>query len=843
MMKTTTHFLFTLLLTFLVGNTTAWGQIFIPSDAPSNGEWAENTHWYYIQCMDGNGWMSISNKDDKGLTLTTTTRSNTDEEKWCLVGDATNGYRFYNKASGTNKVLGLTNSSNDTYGDSRASMIEYTDGTTTSSIADNKVGFNFICTNSSYDATNCNAFKLSGISGDYQRYLNKRGNYLSYWNHNNVSQGTNKGSSFKFVGADDFEEALLGAHKVSSLDRSAMTNLYMYTEDYYDKVSAAFQTYKNKTAVSLGETKTTEAISELQPTIQYNLPQGGEKVMIGNLQHTSLYVFAKENDRDNESGGHLGSNSTRDSYRYLFTLIKGSNGKFKFYSDYYGKYVGAVPTKNDHEYQLTDEANAGEYTLALSSTLGYCNIYDADCTYKSGATTVNAWHMVNWNNNPAGNGVVRWESAATASCFKLITDISTYTDAWDAAIIQKASNPLNAIGYVNVTDDLTAALNAFKSASTNEKGIKYKALEEAIAATPTILPETDKYYTIKCVRGSANGNYLSENYGDTKKENSETNEDTGNNAFTHGTLATNIVPALWQFEQLTADGKTDRYYIKGSNSKNYLSNTNGTQTWMRIVPESGTRGEFIFNTSSSKVNVANAVALVDKSNSSADGYVSCRNEDLHVVAWDGGNDGSSNNFLIQEVTEIPVTISAAGYATLNLPMAVNIPEGVKAYTGTESEGEIKLTEITSGIIPAETPVILEGTGSETPYKFTIAYGNTDAALTTALKGTLTPTTIADDATAYILKNGGQGIGLYKVTSTTDREIKANKAYYGSTTGSEAAPVLLFNFGQTTGIHSSTNATSTAASETNVYFDLQGRRIPCPAHGIFVKASGEKVFIK
>ena len=212
-----------------------------------------------------------------------------------------------------------------------------------------------------------------------------------------------------------------------------------------------------------------------------------------------------------------------------------------------------------------------------------------------------------------------------------------------------------------------------------------------------------------------------------------------------------------------------------------------------------------------------------------------------IESWNDNADG--NNFLIQEVTEIPVTISAAGYATLNLPMAVNIPKGVKAYTGTESEGEIKLTEITSGIIPAETPVILEGTGSETPYKFTIAYGNTDAALTTALKGTLTPTTIADDATAYILKNGGQGIGLYKVTSTTDREIKANKAYYGSTTGSEAAPVLLFNFGQTTGIHSATNATSTAASETNVYFDLQGRRIPCPAHGIFVKANGEKVFIK
>ena len=835
-MKRSTHFLITLLLTFFVGAAAAWAQVFIPSDAPTNGEWAANTHWYYIQNMDGNGWLSISNKDDNGLTLTTTTRSNTDEEKWCLVGDATNGYRFYNKASGTTKVLGLTNSSNNTYGASRASMIEYTDGTTTSSIADNEVGFNFICTSSSYDATNCNAFKLSGISDNFQRYLNNRDGYLSYWNHNNVTQGTHKGSSFNFVGVDDFEEALLAAKK-----NIKESGLFKYTESSINNVSEAIEKYKGKTSASLGEEATAQAITELKAFV-IRTPQGGEKVILGNQQH-SLYVFAKETNRNNVGGGHLGASAALDSYRFLFTLKKNSDGTFKVYSDYYGKYVGAVPTTNNLSFPLTDEANAGNFTISYSGTLGYCNIYDANCTYKSGSTTVNAWHMANWNNSPVGNGVVRWETSAQASCFKLITDISTYTDDWDAAIIKKSENPSNGIGYIKVTDNLTTALTAFKNASADEKAAKYKALEEAIAATTTMLPEIGKYYTIKCVRGPANGNYLSESYGDTQKENSETNEDTGNNALAHGTLAANIVPALWQFEQLTAEGKTDRYYIKGSNSKNYLSNTNGTQTWMRIVPESGTRGEFIFNTSSSKVNVASAVALVDKSNSSADGYVSCRNEDNHVVAWDGGNDGSSNNFLIQEVTEIPVTISAAGYATLNLPMAVNIPEGVKAYTGTESESEIKLTEITSGIIPAQTPVILEGAGSETPYKFTIAYDNTDAALTTALKGTLTPTTIADDATAYVLKNGGQGIGLYKVTSTTDREIKANKAYYGSTTGSEAAPVLLFNFGQTTGIHSATTAASTADNEANAYFDLQGRRVPCPAHGIFVKANGEKVFIK
>lgn len=96
---------------------------------------------------------------------------------------------------------------------------------------------------------------------------------------------------------------------------------------------------------------------------------------------------------------------------------------------------------------------------------------------------------------------------------------------------------------------------------------------------------------------------------------------------------------------------------------------------------------------------------------------------------------TGNNFIINEVTEIPVTISSAGVATLNLPFAVTIPEGVKAYTGTKNNNEITLSEIT-GTIPANTPVIIEGEGKV--HQFAIAYGNTETNDATGLKGTLTP---------------------------------------------------------------------------------------------------------
>ncbi len=802
-MKTTTHFLFTLLLTFLVGSTAAWaGSQEIPQISTDG-----NIHYYTIKNTRTNKylyWASDANYILQNSTITE------------------NSFFYFTAGTATTDVEGVT-------------VLKIHNASTTNLMADfnswNSTGIDWYVKAASYGSSTGIAFSKSTSYGSTQDSWN------SYDSDNKIGPySIDGGSLFEVEEVTTQKQAAVALKTVIDTYASLVGKPFYYTQTAYDALQAAYTQYNTEEALT---TDTLTAIRTACNTFLSSEPgteiANNTAVIFGNLQYTDQYVFA------NTSA--LGSNSNKNSYAYEWILKKQDNGYFKIYNPYSGKYIGSIPTSGGWSgagdgiaIPLVDNLDAAQdYDITAASQLGYVNVR----SMQSGlAENRSYWHMTNGN-------IVRWESANENSQFKFITDVASIESDWDAAIIKKSENPSKGIGYIKVTDNLTTALTAFKAASADEKGAKYKALEEAIAATTTMLPETGKYYTIKCVRGPANGKYLSESYGDTKKENSETNEDTGNNALAHGTFTANIVPALWQFEQLTADGKTDRYYIKGSNSKNYLSNTNGTQTWMRIVSESGTRGEYTISTASNKVDVASAVALVDKSNSSADGYISCRNEDNHVVAWDGGNDNSSNNFLIQEVTEIPVTISAAGYATLNLPMAVNIPEGVKAYTGTtsESSNEVKLTEITSGVIPAETPVILEAQGSETPYKFTIAYGNTETAPTNALMGTLTPATIATDATAYVLKNGGQGIGLYKVTSTTDREIKANKAYYGSTTGSEAAPVLFFNFGQTTDIHSASAVSSTAENEANAYFDLQGRRVPCPAHGIFVKSNGEKVFIK
>ena len=139
------------------------------------------------------------------------------------------------------------------------------------------------------------------------------------------------------------------------------------------------------------------------------------------------------------------------------------------------------------------------------------------------------------------------------------------------------------------------------------------------------------------------------------------------------------------------------------------------------------------------------------------------------------------------------------------------------------------------MIPAESPVILVADEAGT-YDFTINYEDASEALTSALTGTLIPTEIAANSGNYILKNGDQGVAMYLVNNAADNVLAENKAYLAGSNG--AASVLNFN-GLTTSIN---NAVSSVKGE-NVYYDLNGRRVLYPVHGVYVKANGQKVYIK
>lgn len=188
---------------------------------------------------------------------------------------------------------------------------------------------------------------------------------------------------------------------------------------------------------------------------------------------------------------------------------------------------------------------------------------------------------------------------------------------------------------------------------------------------------------------------------------------------------------------------------------------------------------------------------------------------------------NNNTWTLEEVTTLPVAISAAGYATLNAPVALTIPDGVTAYTGVISASG-KYFDLTplDGTIPANTPVILEGEAGT--YNFAIT---TSAAFAgeNDLSGTVAAQAVVAES-IYTLQKINDVIGLY----TYRPEVLAGfKAYLLKTSEIKG---LTFRFGED-GVQSLQGKDG----EVTVY-DLTGRRVSQMVKGIYV-VNGRKVLVK
>lgn len=168
------------------------------SDAPSNGTWASNTQWYLIRVAYTDGYhpkAGYLNTEDgytngNGLLLNNDAVPTTDKGLWCIVGDETNGYKFYNKGEGTSKVLGVS-------GWSKMYDVSSTD--------DIAMSFD-IASSTAISKAHC--VKFHGKSdGDYWWNNSDGGGcHLSYWKNDASTTGT-KGNAFYFIPVNDLASA------------------------------------------------------------------------------------------------------------------------------------------------------------------------------------------------------------------------------------------------------------------------------------------------------------------------------------------------------------------------------------------------------------------------------------------------------------------------------------------------------------------------------------------------------------------------------------------------------------------------------------------------------------
>lgn len=213
-------------------------------------------------------------------------------------------------------------------------------------------------------------------------------------------------------------------------------------------------------------------------------------------------------------------------------------------------------------------------------------------------------------------------------------------------------------------------------------------------------------------------------------------------------------------------------------------------------------------------------------------YAQVNGDKYYADAWSVDNNQNRCRFWLEKVTSLPVSVSAAGYATLYAPVALTIPENVQAYTASFADSKVTLTPI-EGTIPANTGVVIEA--AEGNYNFAIT--TTETTATSDLRGDVATANVDAASAAYILgKTDAQGVGFFKLNST-DRAIKGGRAYYVAPNGGAAA--YLFN-GNVTGLE----AIKTALNDANApIYDLSGRKVAKAVKGGLYIKNGQKFIVK
>ena len=188
------------------------------------------------------------------------------------------------------------------------------------------------------------------------------------------------------------------------------------------------------------------------------------------------------------------------------------------------------------------------------------------------------------------------------------------------------------------------------------------------------------------------------------------------------------------------------------------------------------------------------------------------------------------------IFDTPLTVTSAGASTLVLPYDATIPNGVKAYTLTNTEGEATAiaTELT-GSIPANTPVLINAEAGT--YNF---HGeNTTWVGTEQTVGALTSVRACKyvPVGSYVLQNHNGQVGFYKVVEEKSVMIGANRAYLTPSVATAAAKINI-EYPTVTGITS----IKTTSIENDVMYNLAGQKVGNDYRGIVIK-NGCKFFNK
>lgn len=208
-----------------------------------------------------------------------------------------------------------------------------------------------------------------------------------------------------------------------------------------------------------------------------------------------------------------------------------------------------------------------------------------------------------------------------------------------------------------------------------------------------------------------------------------------------------------------------------------------------------------------------------------------------IEDYDGNQISEPITFEFCNELSIDYTMTAAGWGTICLPFEADVPDGLIAYSVTETNGN-KLVMEEADKLEMNTPYLLNGTegtytfkGPDTPtgsnYKSGILVGNTEPSYEEHY--------VYAPQSSYVLQNNSQGLGFYKVENNNSQKVRQYSAYLTDTT---YPTNTYFNVNETI---TSVETLQQIAKDAPAY-NLNGIRVNRNAKG-FVIINGKLIYNK
>lgn len=407
-----------------------------------------------------------------------------------------------------------------------------------------------------------------------------------------------------------------------------------------------------------------------------------------------------------------------------------------------------------------------------------------------------------------------------------IDEATPYLDGndWGSDPFQKPESAKDEFNAIKTT-----AQKAYDDAEVDGEGVTavIESLSTAVNDVVLNAPEGQRFYIKVATEGHANaGNAILATLGNTGNNNpTGYGLNTGN--VTKGYLAQAFI-----FTQV--EGNLYNISIERPEGTVYLTygSLNGSAAgWknqqIQATTDAEKKGEF-------KIVPTGQNGILKIFNTVDNNYIDCQAGGAIYTDTDISNEEFA--FELASEHKVTLSISAAKWATLILPFDAELPEGVKAYSCAEADGEtLTLNEATS--IVANTPYLVSG--AKGTYDF-FGYGmaEKDSYTVDLFTGTYVEYQTTANSNTYVLQKHDNEVAFYLVGESAQPVVNPYRMYM---TYEKAAGAPMFRIGRgATGIE---DAEWTMDNGQWTIYDLMGRKVTTMEKGNMYIVNGKKVVIK